>query len=317
MGNQKSFFKTVCYQITGEFSSAGSSANEASRSSPGYQRYPQCQQSRSDTVGKRVSEKGREAIGQETVMVKFYDKGGIFMRFRIFAVLAILVLVVGCVGCEKDLVKEYGPTVTPKMEAIAKLAEEAEKNSNMTFDWPKEGVDGLDFSDKTGNAIMVMHDDLGDLSKDKDLPVRIATLDRDPFRVTQRVLGKILDGKVNAKDNPSFYEPLVQHLQRAKYALIVVTKTYDLPSIPIGSTDKFRPGKIEAVGLLFEIDKPTLKGAFEFSATNSPELMAKEGAEESKLRNNLSYQCGEALKAAISKRFPTAKVEYFTGFTSW
>jgi hypothetical protein len=237
-------------------------------------------------------------------------------KVKFGAFIVALAIAGGCGLLEEDLARKYGPALMPKLDAIAKLADEARSRSFLTFDWPAEAVDGLDFTEKTGNAIMVLHDDLIDIGRKADVELRFATLEADPFRVTQRVLGLIQDGAVNAR-NTGLYEPLLQHLQRARYALIVVTTRVDLPETTLGNSRRFRPGRVDGVGLLFEIDKRALLGGFTFSATNSEKLLATKGEERSKLRKNLAYHFGEALKIGVEERFRGAKAEFFTGYVSW
>jgi hypothetical protein len=163
---------------------------------------------------------------------------------------------------------------------------------------------------------MVLRDDLVDIGRNADVESRFTTLAADPFRVAQRVLGRIQDGAVNAR-NTALYEPLLQHLQRARYALIVVTTRVAMQEIELGSSRHYRAGEVDGVALLFEIDKGKLLGGFTFAATNSEKLLTKEGQERFKLRDNLAYHFGEALKAGVEERFRGAKAEYFTGYVGW
>jgi hypothetical protein len=213
------------------------------------------------------------------------------------------------------MIQKYGRALPVKLAQIARLEDEARGSAYFTSGWPDGAVNGLDFTTESGNAIMVMQDDLVDVTKNAAGAVRFAKLDFDPFRVAQRVAGWVQAEPLRASRH-SVYEPELQHLLRARWVLIVVTDSVKSPEL-FGVGDRFSLGSVKAAAVLFEIDRGELLGGFKLLASSSEELPAAEGNERSALEEDLSFRFWEALKEGVARRFPGARMGPTLGYWSY
>ena len=179
--------------------------------------------------------------------------------------------------------------------------------------WPKGDVAGLDFT-KTGNAIIVHHES-GQLSNPLDtltggVPFKLFHLQDDPYRLTPRARGIGLDkGEDKAKYRSDQYKPALQLMQRARYALFVVGKVQE-PKFDLGKS--FTSGKLEAAGVLYEIESKKLLGGFPLEARSSDKVTTRTGNYQGQERDALMHDFEENARAALWKalkaRFPSAKL---------
>jgi hypothetical protein len=180
--------------------------------------------------------------------------------------------------------------------------------------WPKGDVPALDFT-KAGNAIVVHHES-GQLSNPFDtltnaVPFKFFKLQDDPYRVTPRARGIGLDkGEDKAKYRSDKYKPVLQQMQRAKYALFISGKVQE-PKVELGGKS-FIPGKFDGAGVLYEIESKKLLGGFRLEATNSDKVSTRTGDYTGQALDALMHDFENNTRAALWKgmkaRFPSAKL---------
>jgi hypothetical protein len=248
---------------------------------------------------------------------------------RLMVVLVACVVVNGCSGkTTEDLAKTFAK-LEPKIGQINALGKQFDTVAADIAKWPTTELKGLDLSDEKNNAVVVLRRDLAGYEPPTGSTVdeimtagsaaeaakklRPISEDLDPFLVASRILGK-LKPNVENPDSPNRWKKVLERLDRAKYVVIVDAVSY-LPSKNLGST--FSPGSVRGKAIVFDIEKGQPLGGVVFEATNSEKISSYKGEEDRKIRDNLAYQWGEALDAALEKRFPGHVKLGYTGFTSW
>jgi hypothetical protein len=206
----------------------------------------------------------------------------------------------------------YRARLMPTLEAIAALGTAADEQGWMALGWPTDPVTPS-FRDDTGDAVVVMRDDIRDLHYLPYVRLRCAKLDFDPVRVCIQMLGLASPDRepLDAPD-PAFYRRHLEQLARARYVLIVVTHDVRMPRVE-GATS-FEGGMVNGAALLFEIETRTLRGAFEYVAINGDHLKGSDRTIEDKLRDDLEAQFSSAIIDGIARRFPDGRPPVTLGY---
>ena len=181
--------------------------------------------------------------------------------------------------------------------------------------WPKGDVKGLDFT-KAGNAIIV-HPESGRHSNPIEStftnapPFKLFHLEHDPYRLTPIARGIGLDKPEDkAKYRSEKYKPALEHMARAKYVLFVAGKVQE-PKVDLGGKS-FTSGKLDAAGVLYEIESKKLLGGFPLEARNSDKVSTRTGGyrgqELDALMHDFEDNARAALWKALKARFPSAKL---------
>ena len=115
-------------------------------------------------------------------------------------------------------------------------------------------------------------------------------------------------GEDKAKYRTDKYKPALEQMQRAKYALFIVGKVQE-PKFYLGKS--FTPGKLEAAGVLYEIESKKPLGGFPLEASNSDKVSTRtgnyQGQEADALMHDFETNARAALGRALKARFPSAK----------
>lgn len=206
----------------------------------------------------------------------------------------------------------YRDRLMPTLEAIAALGAAADEQGWMTLGWPSDAV-APNFADDTGDAVIVMRDDIRDLHYLPYVRLRCAKLDFDPVRVCIQMLGLASPDRepLDAPD-PAFYRRHLEQLARARYILIVVTHEVRMPHVEGAAS--FEGGMVSGAALLFELATRTLRGAFEYSAVNSGQARGSDRTIEDKLRDDLEGQFSAAIIRGIAERFPAGRPPVTLGY---
>ena len=178
--------------------------------------------------------------------------------------------------------------------------------------WPTDEEPELDFRKAEGNAIIVHHE-----SGKHENPFEVLTkgaafklfhIEDDPYRLAYSAGDLSAKPEDKAKYRADQYKPALEQILRAKYAVFIVGKVKQ-PEVFAGS---FTPGKLEGVGVLYEIESKKLLGGFPLAASSSHEVRTRTGdyanQEHDAVLHDFENNARAALWTAIKARFPSVKL---------
>lgn len=235
------------------------------------------------------------------------------LPLRLILLATALLAAAGCKKSRGDVIDAHRDAVKAKLERMHEVAA-GQPVMGPTSAAALEGP-APDFSDgASSNALVVDREEITDLTKASDLKVRIARLSEDPVRVAKSVTGmaRAKGGSVNG--TPESIGRTLERLERARYVL-VLDAMLRLPPAPMGT--HFSTGHVRGKARLYDLESGKLVVVFPVDAKNSPEIFSRSDQVIDKLRDNLSYQLGEAIIAGIKKAIPGATPPAGFGYTSW
>jgi hypothetical protein len=203
------------------------------------------------------------------------------------------------------IAEEYRARLMPKLDQLHRIGELAEQRSFFAGDWPADEV-APDVTQETGDAFVVMRDDLRDLGRRAGLELRCLALDFDPVRVALQMFELVREPHdyLDAPD-PRFYRRHLDQLLRARYVLVVVTHEVRMPR-PEGAA-QFEAGRVGGAALLFEIEAAVLRGGFTYFAENRWAVAGRDATVGEKLVRDLRTRFAAEVVRGIGARFPAGR----------